>query len=251
MIDMFDLYKSFRSYVNTYVGGWYRPQTDFTQACVDINTKLFVKWTGEAEKSQEAKDNLSPFLLSTNITLNQKGPYATGVFPKDYSRFGTARIIVSEDQVVDPTKTQDQVTSAYFDSLKQIQVEMVDDKKWGAVNAHLTKGPTLCNPKMRQIISTNKDNSVNNFQVAPRSVSVIVLDYYRQPKIPTFVYTTSVPNLQTGEGDEIVYNKTGSQPLEWPENVRNEFLIELGSRYGLFSRDQFVSQVTAQQKQTA
>jgi hypothetical protein len=49
----------------------------------------------------------------------------------------------------------------------------------------------------------------------------------------------------------LIYDQKNSQPLEWPFNVRNEFLIELGTRYGVFTRDQFVSQISAQQKATA
>jgi hypothetical protein len=89
------------------------------------------------------------------------------------------------------------------------------------------------------------------FQIAPRNISVVVLDYYRLPKIATFVYTTTPGNVDTGSGDEIVYNSKASQPLEWDGSLRNEFLVNLGERYGLFTRDQFVSNITQQQKATA
>jgi hypothetical protein len=254
MIDLFDLYESFQSVVNTFMGGWFRPQTDFTKRVNDISKELWVKWTREAEKSQEAKDNLFQFLRSKNIIVSVSGPYGRFLPPKDYGRFAAARIIVYgnntyPDKAVDngvceeiEGKTQDQITDEYFDKVSQYDVEMIDDKKWGAVNAHLTKKPSLEKPKIRQIDA--------GFEVSPRKVSVIVLDYYVEPKEATFLYTITPGNVQTGAGDSIVYD-TSSQKLEWPATVRSEFLIRLGEAYGLFTRDQFVAGVSQQQKQTA
>jgi hypothetical protein len=255
MIDLFDLYNSFKSYTNTFVGGWFRPQTDFTKRCNDISKKLWVKWTREAEKSQEAKDNLFPFLRSKNIIVSTNGPYGKFSPPAGYGRFASARIIVAgdtcyPDKSVDngrfeqgDFKSQEELTDEYFDSVSQVDVILIDDQKWGAVNEHKTKRPTLSKPKIRQID--------NGFEVAPRKVSVIVLDYYVEPAEATFVYSISSGNVQTGAGDQIIYDQKNSKPLEWPATVRNEFLIELGMSYGLFTRDTFVSQVTQQQKMNA
>jgi hypothetical protein len=254
MIDLFDLYNSFTSVVNSHVGGWFRPQTDFTKRCNDISKKLWVKWTREAEKSQEAKDNLMPFLRSKNIIVSTTGPYGKFSPPNDYGRFASTRIIVAGDTCLPDRsvdngkceqgdfKNQDELTDEYLDSIKQVDVDLIDDKKWGAVNSHLTKRPTLAKPKIRQID--------NGFEVAPRKVSVIVLDYYVEPKEATFVYTISPGNVQTGAGDQIIYDSKNSQPLEWPATVRNEFLTELANSYGVFVRDQLVTQVTQQQKMT-
>jgi hypothetical protein len=262
MIDLYDLYQSFKSYVNTYVGGWFRPQSDFAAACNDISYKLFVKWVGEAEKSQEAKDNLFPFLISKNLTVKKSGAYGTFTVPivpgkefEAYSRFGTARIIIAGTQCVPCNEVNDglcsnvefisdpQLAENYYNTVRQVEVKMIDDNKWGAVMSHLTKGPTLDAPKIRQIN--------NMFEVAPRTVSVIVMDYYRLPQIGTFVYTITPGNVDTGAGDVLVYNQKSSKPLEWDGSLRNEFLINLGERYGLFTRDQFLSNAMTQQKQTA
>lgn len=260
MIDLYDLYQDFKSYVNTYVGGWFRPQSDFQNSCNSISTELFVKWTSIAEKSQEEKDNLTPFLISKNIIVEkQKGAFGFFKMPADkdnpYGRFAAARIIIAGETCV-PSKdvsegkcengdfTDDQkLAEDYYNTVKQIDVQLIDDARWGAVNNHKTKFPKLSNPKMRQINQ--------GFEVAPRSVTVVVFDYYRQPKKATFVYTISPGNTDTGAGDDLIYNAENSQPLEWPENLRKEFIIRLGERYGLFTRDQFVSNVVAQQKQTA
>ncbi len=262
MIDLYDLYQSFKSYVNTYVGGWFRPESDFAAACNDISYQLFVKWVREAEKSQESKDNLFPFLISKNLIVKQKGAYGTFSVPvvkgfeyEAYSRFGSARVILAGDACVPCNevnnglcsngdfKSDAELASDYYDTVRQVEVEMIDDKKWGAVMAHLTKGPTLNAPKIRQIN--------NMFEVAPRQVSVIVMDYYRLPQLGTFVYTITPGNVDTGAGDVLVYDQKASKPLEWDGSLRNEFLINLGERYGLFTRDQFLSSIMTQLKQTA
>jgi hypothetical protein len=259
MIDLYELYLSFQSFCNTYIGGWYRPDTDFTKACNDISKILWVKWTRLAEKSQEARDNLFPFLVSKNMIVSNSGVYGTFLPPVDpkkpYGRFASARIIVVGNTCVPSKevnngkcsngnfKTPNELTEDYYDSVKQIDVEMIDDQRWGACNKHKTKGPKLDSPKMRQIDG--------KFEVAPRLVSVVVLDYYRPPCEATFKYTISPGNVQTGSGDMIIYDKKNSTPLEWPFNLRDEFLIELGIRYSMFTKEQFLAQMSIQKKQTA
>lgn len=255
MIDVYDLYQSFVSTYNVYLGGWFRPNTDFLQKCLDIDKELWVKWTDEAEKSQEAKDNLLPFLVSKNIIVSNKGAYGTFSPPKDYGRFASARIIVSGKQCVpcmdvDNGKcsngnfnSQEELTEDYYNNIEQHDVDLIDDQKWGACNVHKTKKPSLYKPKMRQIDG--------GFQVSPREVSVVVLDYYRPPVDATFVYTKSPGDVQTGAGDMLIYDKKNSLPLEWPFNVREEFLKRLGLVYGIFTKDQFLSQFSEQQKRAS
>lgn len=248
MIDPFDLWNSFQSLVNTFQGGWFRPQTDFIQACNDISFKLWNEGRKEAEKSQFWKDNMAPFLKTKNFLV--KVPKIYGYFKPDtdYGGFSAARIIVHEQKCMpdfnvekgklsndDTFKSDVDQTEEYYDNIRQYDIELIDGIKWGAVNKHKTKGPTMERPKMRQVD--------NGFEVMPRGVTVVVLDYYRQPKVATFAYDPSVGNEETGAGDNIIYDKNDSQPLEWPFNMRDEFLIGLGERYGIFTRDQFVTQV--------
>lgn len=253
MIDLFDLYNSFKSYVNTYQGGFYRPQTDYTSACNDISMQLWVKWTNIAEKSTEVKDNLSPFLKSKNLVVKQSGAFGTFPQPQDYGRFSAARIIVSGDKFYTDGSVNEGkcdidhddrylMQEAFWDNVKEKEVKLVDNNRWAASINHLTKKPTFENPIMRVF--------EKKFQVAPRQVSVIVLDYYIQPSKAVFAYNVVPGNVETGAGDLIQYDQANSKPLEWPASLRDEFLINLGERYGLFTRDSFVSQVALQQKQT-
>lgn len=268
-IDPFDLYNSFQSYVNTFQGGWYRPQTDFQRATNDISNDLWERWTRQAEKTQEIRDNLGPFLRSKNIIATpQNTYYAIFDAPDNYGRFASARIIERDGKCLcskeaadtdqgrcdeTNTETQDAINAQYYESVCEHQVDMIDNQRWGSVCQHLTKAPTLDNPKMtqfsRDVIGTDKRIiSKTAFKVAPRKVSVVVLDYYIRPTPMQFGYTQAPGDVQTGAGDQIIYDVNKSTPLQWPSTVINEFLIRLGERYGFFTRSQFMAQLSTQQK---
>lgn len=272
-IDPFDLYNSFQSYVNTYVGGWFRPQTDFQRACNDIDNDLWEKETKQAEKSQEIRDNLGAFFRSKNIIVSpQNSYYGAFLAPEDYGRFASARVILENGQCMpcekldaykaqcsqgqcdeSDTKGQAQISQEYWENICEQQIDMIDDQRWGSVCQHLTKPPTLDNPKMTQSSTKVLDakgvsRSKISYKVAPRNVSVVVLDYYARPVPMVFGYDKAPGNVQTGAGDQIIYNPDKSTPLQWPSTMVNEFLIRLGERYGLFTRDQFMSQTSMQQK---
>jgi len=252
MLSLLQIWNSFQGYVNTFQGGWYRPNTDFQPAVNDISKQLWEDWTAQAEKSQEIKDHLAPFLKSKNsIVSSQTSTYGVLKYPDDYGRFSSARIILHNEKCVpcpdvdngecEGFQTQEEVTDQYFDNLTQVIVELVDNQKWAGCLNHLTKKPTLEKPKMTQYQS--------GWNVAPRKVSVIALDYYVRPKEGTFVYTVAPGDTNTGAGDYLIYNENLSVKLEWPETVLNEFVVRLGERFGLFTRDQFVTAVASQQKQ--
>lgn len=253
-LGIFDLWKSFQSAVNTMQGGFYRPQTDFQQKVNDISNDLWVKWTNEAEKSQEARDNLSFFLQSENVIASPaKSNFGTVPFPDDYGRFSGLRIVVSGDKTVpseevnngkcDGFQSEQEKTDKYYESLEEHNVELIDNMRWGSCLSHKTKFPTLQNPKAMQIDE--------GFRVAPRQISVVVLDYYVRPYNAIFGYTLAAGDKQTGAGAQIIFDQSKSKDLPWPSTVKNEFLVRLGEAYGLYTRDQFVSQFSTQQKMTA
>ncbi len=248
MLTSFQIWNSFQSFVNTFQGGWYRPQSDFIQRLNSISNKVWEDLTGMADKSEEIKDNLSPFLISKNLIVKSADSYyGTLSFPKDYGRFATATILVGGEgccpsKEADEFKPQEEITDEYYESLKEYEVTEVDQQKWGACLTHLTKGPTLTSPKITR--------TTNGFKVAPRKVSVIVFNYYRKPVDAEFKYTVAVGNVQTGAGDQIIYDSS-SKPLEWPSTMIDEFVIELGISYGIFTRDQFIAGISGQLKQAS
>lgn len=253
MITLFQIWQSFQAYVNTFQGSWYRPNTDFQPAVNDISKEMWEEWTGQAEKSQEIKDHLQPFLKPRNLIVKQlKGSYGLLETPSDYGRFSSARIIVSGSECIPckdvdngkcnngAFKDQEEIDDQYYDSLKETIIELIDNQKWAACLGHLTKKPTLERPKMTEY--------KNGWYVAPRKISVIVLDYYTRPQEGTFVYTTAPGDTNTGAGDYLIYDSANSTSLEWPETVINEFVIRLGIRFGIYTRDQFIAAASSQQK---
>ena len=230
--------------VNTFTGGWFRPQTDFIRAVNNISISLWNKWTDEFEKSQKNDDRLLPFLKSKNIIVqNQNNYFGLANYPVDYGSYATSRLMISGETCVpcqsvdngkcEGFKTTDEITQDFLNTVEEIKVEKVDTQKWASCLSHLTKCPTLAKPKLTQF--------QNGFKVAPRQVSVLVLDYFVRPKKATLVYTTTLPDTNTGAGDQIVYDLVHSVPLEWPDIVRDEFLWSLGERYGYFTREQFLT----------
>lgn len=252
MIDVYSLFLDFESDNNTSQNGFVRPNSDFLRIVNDISIKLWNKRTAKAEKSQEEKDKLFPFMVSKNIAVKSEGGYyGIALKPKDYGRFASARLIVHKDitlpsKDVDKGKcegfeTQEEITDKYYDNIKEVPVVHIDNQRWGAYVEHLTKGPTLEKPGITQVN--------DYFRIAPRKVSVVVIDYYKEPTPATFVYTLSEGNPQTGQGDQIIYDKAKSVPLQWPEQMRKEFLEELKSWYIQYTRDSNYSNISAQQKQ--
>jgi len=252
MIDVYSLWLDFQSAVNTSINGWFRPETDFVRAVNEISKSLWTKWTNKAEKSQEEKDKLFPFLKSKNIAVDsQTTYYGIAKKPVEYGRFASARIIVHDDTTLpakdvndgkcEGLKDQAEITDEYYDNIKEFKVVMIDNQRWSAYCEHLTKGPTLQKPGITQIN--------DSFKVAPRKVSVIVIDYYVEPKPATFKYTLTPGDVQTGSGDMIIYDANASQKLEWPEQVRPEFLELLKNWYSAYTKDQVLNIINLQQKQ--
>jgi hypothetical protein len=251
MIDSFDLYNSFRSVSNTFTGGWFRLQTDFIVSVNDISNELWELWTAQAEKSQEIKDNLFPFLVSKNLIVKaQNINYGTFLPPPDYGRYASARVLHVNEHCVPSMevdkgkcsngkfKSDADLAKDYYDNVTEVDVEMIDNQRWGSVLKHLTKKPSLNRPKINQIN--------NGFRVAPREVSVTVFYYYTRPLPATFLYTIAPGNTDTGAGDDLIYNKAQSTPLQWPSTVVNEFVWRLGERYGVFTRQEFMATYSGQ-----
>lgn len=265
MIDTFYLYQSFQSVVNTYFGGWFRPNTDFINAVNNFSNEIWEIETRRAEKSQEARDNLTPFLAAQNILCDKaNSSYSVAPLPKDYGRFASAKVMVADQEICVPCDevndgqcsngvfSDEELAEDYYNTVTPIPVQLVDEQRWTSAMNHVTKKPglTITNPpKMNQIgTKDNSGNIVSVFRVSPRDVSVLTLSYYVRPTDATFVYTKTPGNVQTGAGDEILYDKDKSVKLQWPSTMINEFLWRLGERYGLFTRDQFLTAITNKEK---
>lgn len=241
MIDPYDLYTDFKAWVNTQQGGFFPPQSVFTKVLNIANFRLWNKWTAQAEKSQEIKDNLFPFLVSKNVTTkNANSYYCIAPQPENYGRFASAKILLNgENKCVDDkrigAKTDEELAQDYYDNVTESEVEMIDNQRWASLLKHLTKKPTFENPKITQIN--------NEFKVAPKEVSVIVFNYYTIPKPAVFVYTVPPGNLQTGAGGQIVYNANASQSLQWPITVKEYLLETMKKVYIQYTRDMVFAKI--------
>lgn len=254
MLSLFTIWQSFQSLVNTAQNSLFRPQTDFQQAVNDISKELWDNWTSQSEKSQQIRDFLSPFLKSKNlITTPRNTYYATVNYPENYGRYASTRVFTINNECLPckdveggacgngEWKTDTEIAEEFYKSLVEVQCDLIDEQRWAACLNHLTKMPTLKAPKITQIDG--------GWKIAPRTVSVLVLDYYTRPIDGTFKYTISPANTDTGAGDEIIYDPT-SVKLQWSESVLNYFLWSLAKRYGLFIGNEFLAQFSNEQKRT-
>lgn len=248
MIDLNDLYKDFTSTVNTSQNGMWRPELDFERNVNKAQLILWNKKIDQAEKSNKIVDGLSPFFITENCIVKKDNSFY-GIIdrPKKYGRWGSARILVAGEECLPDMsceideESRAKIKEDYYDKCTEYNVEKLDNARWSAALNHRRKKPTLDNPKVMQIN--------DQFRVAPRMVSMVILSYYRKPKEATFKYTASSPNLVNGSGDEIIYDKAGSQPLEWDESVKEELIEILKETYIAFTRDGELQQIDNAQKQ--
>lgn len=255
MIDLFDLWNRFCSDNNTFQGGTVRPERDFERMANSFSQDAWNEWTALAEKTQEIDDNLAPFLKSYNIiTVKGSGNYSIANYPKDYGRYSVARIILHKDECIcDPHKDvydskgeckvetelekQGRIEK-YNEGVTEALCTKVESSKWASMLEHKTKCPTLQAPGITQLDK--------GFKVAPRQVSVVVLDYYVKPKYAKFIFTTATGNPQTGAGDYLVYDEKQSGKLEWPETFIPYLLDKLRVWYSQYTRDAQLFQMAKQ-----
>jgi len=252
-IDMNNLWKRFCADNNTFQGGMFRPERDFEANVNSISLEAFAEFTAQDEKNQQVDDWLAPFANTVNIiTSPLSGNEVLAKYPKNnkgeliYGAYKSARSLQHKEQCLcdesndvyqdgkcanahDTDIERAKRLAAYKDGIVEVTINKVESSHWGACLTHETKCPTFKNPKLTQF--------KEGFKVAPRQVSVIVLDYYRNPVPAKFAYTIAPGNTQTGAGDYLIYNAAGSTPLEWPESMMPYFLDKLQQIYAKFTRD--------------
>lgn len=252
-MDLFDLYQKTIALVNTAQGGLLRPQVNFENWLATINTELFRDMFGEYEKSQQLSDEYKlPFLKTLNVVVTPVPGAAYDVFayPSNYEYFSSCRILMRKGNVFCPTskcsflKGEDKngrgkIVEWLDDDVKELRalaeggdsteipVELIDNQKFGSALGHLTKGPTLQEPKITQFDG--------GFKIAPKGIGIIVLDYLKTPTRPVFAYTA-------GPSDTVIYNGPGSTQLDWSSIVENEFLSRLAMKYGAYTRDKQITE---------
>lgn len=245
MINLFRLYEAFLAQANTYQGGHVKPVRVFTSWVRDISLSFFKKGCQEYERNQLVTDRMATFLKTVNVMAAPakiKG-YSVASYPKDYAYFAAARYFVQNDVFrIDPKhdvlcldnsiKSCDQLKNEEKllhdgDTLNEVNIDKVDASRWGALLEHRLTKPTLAKPKITQYDL--------GFKISPSDIDVFVLDYFRLPKAPVFNY--EITNANT-EDEYMQFIETGSQHLEWPEDMIPEFIEELMSMYKTYTRQQ-------------
>ncbi len=249
MIDLFDLYNRFCSDNNTFQGGFVRPERDFERKVNSLSQEIWNEWTALAEKTQEIDDNLAVFLKSVNVIISKStGNFGIAIYPKDYGRYSVARTILHKDACLCDTskdqyengvctkegKTETEIEKQeriekYKDGITEGLCTKVESSRWASMLDHKKKCPTIQDPGITQF--------EGGFKIAPRQVSVVVLDYYIKPKYAKFIFTIAAGNPQTGSGDYMVYDAAASGKLEWPETMIPFFLDKLREYYPRFTRN--------------
>ena len=251
MIDTFDLYRSLQANVNPSQSGHIRPQENFIRWVNAIQEELFEELVRKVGVNRTIDEKLSPFLVSANITVPDSPgqPFDRIQKPTDFRYFASASFVTPTDGVDNaggcgckefPVISGHTGEIRYQDEddqeLKMISagstdrsypISLVDTQRWAAVNSHIRKGPTLKAPKMAEYNSY--------FELAPRRLGIIVMNYYRSPKPATFSYTL-------GPNDQIIYNEAGSEKLEWSRAMIPEFLARLAIRYGIYVKEDLAYQ---------
>lgn len=248
MIDLFRLYEKFCGTYNTQQGGHVRPSRNFVDWANDISMEVFKEFVPLAEKNQQIKDYLSPFLKSKNVVItNVPGAMHDIIkFPKDYEHYASARVFYDANSngcacaglpAIDGNSGKDcelpyrdsENTKSDGSELCEVSITKVDNKRWGSICNHKTLFPTKENPKITQFDG--------GFKIAPKGVGIIVLDYYRKPVLASFNHTITNP----GSIDEYYqYNDSASTKLEWSPVLVSEFVNRIGKKYGKFIREQFI-----------
>lgn len=253
MIDMFDLWKRFCSDNNTFQGGFYRPERDFTEKVNSISLEAFAKFTAQDEKTQQIEDWLYPFATTANIIVVPAVSWSLAKYPLDYGAYKAARVLHHAEECFCEeghpvfmdgeecfSKNEDPIEKVkridrYKAGIIEATVAKIGSSHWGACLEHETKCPTFESPKITQYSE--------GFKVAPLKVSVIVLDYYTNPVPAKFAYTVAPGFPQTGAGDYLIYNQAASTPLQWPQSMIPYFLDELQNSYSKFTRDTLLFQM--------
>lgn len=254
-IDVFKLWTSFNGLVNSFQGGFYPPDTVFMPAVNAISNEMWEQKTKIAQNNQKVQEDLLPFLRTYNcIVTSSNNIFGSFLQPPDYGYYLDAGFLMYNGNVVacedcntcaeneDDVEKYERV-QRYLDGVERVNVSKIDTTKWNACISSYTKKPTMQKPKITQSVFKDQKGVIKNgFLVSPRQVSVIVLDYYVRPTDAVFAYTVSTPNVQTGSGEQIIYDQKNSKPLEWDETLINEFLWRLAERFGVTTKNQFLTQ---------
>lgn len=231
---------------NTSQAGFYRPRPDFELAAHEASLDIFNTLAAHMGQSEKIDTWLMPFTKTVNIAVKHVTSRSYIPKPADFEYYSSSRVIVGRDKLLckdgcdlldgDCVTEYAELDKSMFATdeveYEEHEAELVKSSRWAAATSHVTKGPKISKPYLKLLD--------DGYQVAPKEVGVIVMDYLRKPVAPVFDYTEE----QVGEDVYLRYKKDTSKQLEWSEVLIPVFLYRIGKRYGLTIKDQLVLQVS-------
>jgi hypothetical protein len=255
-IDLWNLFNLCLADFNTQQGGMLRPARNFQAWVNAISLELHTEKRKEWELDQNIDDDFGrAFLFTVNaIIASMPGKnYDFITLPSDYGYFSSLRIFKHEQEnrgcLCDayPVLKKDGTLGNYQDpdiaalieknrgaSGGEISTQKLDNSRWGAALAHVSKGPSIKNPLVTQI-----DGGI---KVAPKGLGIGLLDYFKLPVVAVFAYTTN-------SDDTIDYDPVNSIQLNWPISVQSEFVARIKKRYASYTRQENIYQEGEQERQ--
>lgn len=239
------LYESFNSLNNTHQGGHLRPNADFIPRVKEASLKFFNALASQETKSEMVQSVLVPFVKKASIIVEKDGSDYIAKYPKDYKYYKAGGIITISDKTYADEDSEvwsnkcvlsEEQRKDFFPSEEDYQrypLTKVFPNQWNGVLAHKNRKPTF---QKAYIVQRGK-----GFEVAPISIGVIVIDYYRLPNDPVYNYTeeNAYPDVF------IRFKEDQSKHLEWGDEMMPAFLYELSRAYGYITSDELKLQVTS------
>lgn len=166
----------------------------FNSLCQQAQLSCFEKDRLTYLETGRSSDFLNTFLKTKTLSPNPSTGYLS--YPSDFQHVANVR--------------------AYYNK-KERDVELIDNQKWGEINASQLMQPTKTFPKYAEYGT--------EMRFLPKDIGIIMLDYWKTPVQPVWAYTI-VNNVQ-------VYNPTGSVDFEWDAFALNRVAAEYLSFIGI------------------
>lgn len=226
MINANEFWISLQNLGNFWRTGFLSPSkaNDYAnQASLEIFNEKYLAYL----QSNKIDDDLSPFHLSANLPVDVPVGFNYGLvtFPSDYNYYGVMRAFftgkegemvscgcpTSDNKACDAKENllQTPVSIYQIPIVKEVRVTKVSAGEWDSVLNHRTKYPTIDRPYCTEY--------KGGFKVAPRNLSIITFDYFKQPINFVFGYTA----LPSGY---FQYDAATSVNFEWGSQVKNELI---------------------------
>lgn len=233
MINVNDLYNSVCNTANTKQSGHLSPAR-YNDYMNQVNLSLHYEKVKAFQRSQVLTEDIMVFFNSENIPVqvgNGGANYSILLTPSDYKYLGSVRSFYIDDDgkkksclSTDPKTKNTPACSPFINTtvprvkVKEVSIDLIDNKRWGSLLDHKTMFPTWKKPAMTQF--------EGGFKIAPYDIALVTLDYFRLPKPALWAYN-EVNNAP-------VYDSANSTNLEWSQSVYDDFVDGIMTLFSVY-----------------